>query len=210
MNEIWASCNAVDWAIILITGLLTLWGLLKGFTSTLATLAGIALGYLVASRLYPQGALLLAGLIPDENLRNILSFTAIFVACVAVTYMVGRLVRKLINGIGLGWIDHLIGAGLGMAKGLLLSCIMILVLVAFLPPGSRYISESRLTPAVLSLVQIIATAAPPGLKATFNEKIEDLKQIWGQRAIDAIIERRASGAQQAVSPQSEQAAKDIP
>jgi membrane protein required for colicin V production len=97
------------------------------------------------------------------------------------------LLHKLIKGIGLGWADHVLGAGLGMAKGVLLSAILIIVLVAFLPAQSNLVSQSRLSPAVMSFVQVIATAAPPELRTAFNKKLEDVKTIWGQRALDAVL-----------------------
>jgi membrane protein required for colicin V production len=187
MNDWLTSLNVLDWTIIGITAFLLIWGTFKGFVRSLAALAGIVVGYIAASRLYTQAAPLLTDYIQKNGLRNIIAFAVIFVACVIAVCIAGMLLHKLIKGIGLGWADHVMGAGLGGAKGVLLSAVLIIVLVAFLPAQSNLVSQSHLSPRVMSLVQIIAAAAPPELRTAFNKKLEDVKTLWGQRALDAVL-----------------------
>lgn len=187
IDSLWGSLNIVDWSLVLIVALFTLWGFFKGLIRGLITLVGIALGYTAASRLYIQVSPFLSEQIPQETTRNILVFIGIFVTCIVIAYIAGSLLRGAIKGIGFAWVDNTLGTLLGLTKGLLVSCVIIIALAAFLPPHSRYIEQSRITPEILSLVEITVAFAPQDLRTLYSKKIEPLKKKWEQQKRETVL-----------------------
>jgi membrane protein required for colicin V production len=94
--------------------------------------------------------------------------------------VLGALARKVLHAVFLGWFDRLGGGVFGLAKGVLISCLVLFVLTLFVSPHSTWIAESRLSPHLNHLTQKVIILVPSGLKESFKDKSRELHQAWEQ------------------------------
>lgn len=125
------------------------------------TLAGLALGILVAGQLYHPVARMLFGPAP-KNLASAITFLAILLAIwFGVSYL-GRLVRETVHWIMLGWLDRLGGLMFGALKGLIIIEI-VLILVARFPVFNveEPIQGSLIAAWIQRSAPVVLTLLPP-------------------------------------------------
>ena len=125
-----------DIIVLAVVGVLTLLGLWKGLVRQAVGLAGVAAGYMTAMKFYgPLAARFLTGFRPSA-LGHVISFLAVFIACIIAASIIGWIARKLIGTAGLGILNRVGGGILGGAKGCLIVSIAVMMLIAFMPPHS--------------------------------------------------------------------------
>lgn len=116
-----------DISFLAIVAALTLRGLWRGFMLEWASVAGLITGYLVAMTC---ADVLAQWLVSETNLHPSTAKYAGFLVVLLLTYVLvaalAKLLTKLLKLILLGWINRLLGAISGAAKGLLLSGVLLL------------------------------------------------------------------------------------
>ena len=117
-----------DHAVLTITGFSVLLGVLRGLTREVIALASWALAFLVASVYGGEAAPLLAQQIPDESWRVLAAFVAVFFVVLIVMNVIALLTSRLVKSAGLGVEDRVLGSLFGLARGLLV--VLVLVLLA--------------------------------------------------------------------------------
>lgn len=114
--------NVLDIILIIILVVAAVSGMRKGIITQACGIAGILLGIFLA---FKFSSALAGWLNVGEDFSWLLSFIIIILAVALVLYWVGRLVRKLVHGIGLGIVDRIGGLLLGVVKwGLILSLLL--------------------------------------------------------------------------------------
>ncbi|MEW5909227.1 MAG: CvpA family protein, partial [Thermodesulfobacteriota bacterium] len=78
----------------------------------------------------------------------------------------------------LGWVDRLFGLIFGAVKGALFASIILVVLMAFLPRGIPFLSNSRFSPYLLPASEKITIVTPKSIKQPFSEHSKILKKAW--------------------------------
>ncbi len=116
-----------DHAVLTVTGFSVLLGLLRGFTREVIALASWALAFLAASVYGGDAAALLAKQIPDDSWRVLAAFAAVFFVVLIVMSVIALLASKLIKSAGLGFEDRLLGGLFGLARGLLVVLVFVLL-----------------------------------------------------------------------------------
>jgi membrane protein required for colicin V production len=143
------------------TALGLFWGLIRQLISVGGLLGGIWL----AGRFYETAAELLhgpdgGGLVADPNWARILGFAAIVILFSLLLGAVGSTLRVVLNLLFLGWVDHLLGAALGLLTSVTLVASLLVVATVFpVPNVADGIRESQVaqwlttfTPAVLAML----------------------------------------------------------
>jgi len=120
--------NWLDVVIVVMVLAFVVWGLVKGVIVTLFGLAGLAVGIKLAWTYYPSLSTRL-GFIQNAVAVKIAAFALILLGILIATWIVGVLVRRLITAVGLGWLDRLGGAVLGLALGIFFSVVLIAALL---------------------------------------------------------------------------------
>ena len=116
-----------DHAVLTVTGFSVLLGLLRGFTREVIALASWALAFLAASVYGGDAAALLVKQIPDDSWRVLAAFAAVFFVVLIVMSVIALLASKLIKSAGLGFEDRLLGGLFGLARGLLVVLVFVLL-----------------------------------------------------------------------------------
>jgi membrane protein required for colicin V production len=126
--------NLLDFLILIPIVWLCIRGFGKGLILELATLAGIALGILAAYFFADDlEALLKEYFSFSSNATKIVSYIIIFLLVLLVVYIIGKLVEKAADLVAMGWFNKLLGAIVGIAKGILLVCIVLFLIEKFDP-----------------------------------------------------------------------------
>lgn len=168
--------NTFDLVVIGVVGLATLLGLWKGLIKQLFVLAGVIAGYLLAIQLYEPVSKYFTNI--DQGLSKIISFLAIFIACIVIASIMGWVAGRIFKIAGLNWANRIGGGVLGFLKGFFVIAAVALMLLAFLPVHSSVIKDSVTLPYVNMGITVMRSVIPEGLWTKYEKKLEDTKSRW--------------------------------
>jgi membrane protein required for colicin V production len=152
--------NWADYCIIGVLALSVLMGLWRGLLGEVLALACWAVALWVAWRFGPQVAEQFTA-IELPSARLLLGYALCFVAVLIAGAIVGFLLRKLISGSGLSGTDRLFGMLFGLARGVVLVTIVVLLL-GFTPfTRDPWWHQSQLLPSFQQVAQWAAARMPP-------------------------------------------------
>jgi membrane protein required for colicin V production len=138
-----ADTTWVDWVIVLAVALSVLGGLSQGFFRSAFSLGGLIMGLVLAAWNYTIVAAPLRSFIHDEEIADIIGFILIAILVMTIAGILGALLHKTFQNIGLGCLDRLAGGVFGFFQGVLFVTLIILVTVAF-APRARWLLDARL------------------------------------------------------------------
>ena len=161
--------NMFDIIVLTVVGILTLLGLWKGLVRQVVGLAGVAAGYVIAMKFDgPLAAKFLTGFRPATG--KVIAFLAIFIACIIAASIIGWIAEKLMGAAGLGILNRVGGGILGGAKGCLIVSVVVMVLIAFLPPNSGVFKGARTMKYIQPIAGIVSRLAPKNIRTRYDEK----------------------------------------
>ena len=103
------------------------------------------------------------------------SFLLLFAAVMLIGALVSILARKLIKKVQLQWFDRFLGGIFGLARGLLIDCIVLLVMITFaIQQGA--VEKSALAPYFVTGSRVVALALPGSLRSEFRAGFEKFKR----------------------------------
>src|SRR3954471_4845594 len=112
--------TSVDYAVVAILALSTLLAFLRGVVRELIAIASWVGGFIAAFSFGHTLATMLPGMESSPVLKEVLAFALILVGVLVAGTLIALVLSKLIRAIGLGFVDRLLGAAFGLARGLLL------------------------------------------------------------------------------------------
>jgi membrane protein required for colicin V production len=156
----------LDYTIVGVTVLSLAWGLWRGLVREVMSVAGWIIAFLTANLLAgPLGEALPPTLAPE--VRVLLAFVGIFIACLAVTTLAGLLLARIIRAVGLGGLDHTLGAMFGVARAAIIALAFGLVAGLTRLPHDPLWTESVSGP----LLARAALATKPWLPPALAERL---------------------------------------
>jgi membrane protein required for colicin V production len=155
--------NLIDIVIVLILVLSAVFGFRSGLIRCISSLVGLIAGISIASWNYKGFAFRLMGTIHSQALAEAISFCLIALIVMIVAALIGLLLKSMIHGIGLAWLDRLLGLIFGLLRGAVLVSLCIIVLAAFFPE-TLWLGNSQLSRYFLGSVDITAQVSPGELK----------------------------------------------
>ena len=120
--------NWVDIMILVSVLVLGFFGWRNGAIRWAFTLAGAAIGVVLAGQLYTSVATVFTPVTDDEGIRQVLGFGLVVLIGLASGWFLGRLINQMLNVFLLGWIDNLAGLVLGVAGGAIAATAIISVM----------------------------------------------------------------------------------
>jgi membrane protein required for colicin V production len=162
-----------DWLIIAVVLLNVVLAAIHGFFAEALSMAGLAIGYIVAAWQYEHLAHWLTSFLKSQLLADIFGFLIIFFAVLIVFGIAGRVARKLMKAAGLSGFDRFLGALLGLLKGGLVVAVVLMGMTAF-TPTSDMLESSQLAPYFLVVGRAAMWVAPSELRVRFNEGLDFL------------------------------------
>jgi membrane protein required for colicin V production len=175
-----AGLTLVDWIIVIVIVSAVLAGIARGFFRSAFSLAGLVIGLALAAWNYWRVSPVLKPLVRSEQAANAIAFLIIAIAVMIVAAIIGSLLAKLFEKVGLGCLDRMAGAIFGFLQGLLFVTLGILITVAFFPQ-TVWLTEARLPRYFFSALHVSINVTPPRLSERVRKELhtlEDESQQW--------------------------------
>ncbi|MGC9224692.1 MAG: CvpA family protein [Terracidiphilus sp.] len=164
----------VDWTILAVLVGSVLGGMAQGFFRTICTLLGLVLGVLLASWNYARMAALFKPILPIDAVDNTLGFLLIAVIVMSLASMAGTALKKAFHGMGLGCLDMLGGAVVGLLQGVLLVTVCILVTVAFFPQ-TQWLTRAQFPQMFFGACHVSTHMGPDELAGRVRSSLKTLE-----------------------------------
>lgn len=158
--------NLLDYALIALVAISVVMAALRGFVYEVWMMAATLIAIAIAAWQYPALAPWFRWL-GGEPATNFAAFVAVVAIVMLVAMMAGRFLRGSVRAVGLGGLDRLLGAGLGLFRGLLLGAALVLILTAY-PLRPHWVRGSRLAPDFLWASRALAAVVPQHLAGRFH------------------------------------------
>src|SRR5512134_781285 len=162
------SMNSLDIGILALCAVLGLLGLLQGFIRQAASWAGLILG-LVAGWRYGEAARMLLQF--DFTGGAVAAYLLVLLAVYIAVRLIGLLVERWVRGTKLSGADRFLGLLAGLAKGVLVSILLVFFLVLLLPRDASLLKGSKISPRLMVAARWMEGAFPERIRESFREKM---------------------------------------
>ena len=151
--------NLLDVAVVVILLAFLARGLLRGLTREVSGLVGVVGGFALARHFQPTVQSSLQTLFSNPDVAGIAAFFLIVVLTIIVVTLLAVGLRKLMSISLTSWIDHLLGAFAGLAKGLLIMSLLFFLVQGFFP-SLEIVKNAQATPFFDSLIDYLRAFLP--------------------------------------------------
>jgi len=138
--------GAIDWVLLAVVAVSALFGLMRGFVGVLASLVAWVLAGWAAFHFGADVGLMLSG---DGEIgagELFGGYALCFIGVLVVVGLVGWLVRKLVQSVGLSGLDRMLGLALGIARGAFVACVLVLLAGLTAMPREPQWQRSQVVP----------------------------------------------------------------
>jgi membrane protein required for colicin V production len=172
--------NWLDIVLLLIVAGSVFTAFRKGFSREIIGLVAVVLALVLATWFYGTAGALFESRLSSPAAAHLAGFLVVFVGVLLVGALVGAIVGKFLRITGLSILDHLLGAGFGLARGVVIAVALIMGLMAFSssghPPAS--VVQSRTAPYVIDAARLVASMAPHEMREGFRRSYTQVKSAW--------------------------------
>ena len=159
--------NWLDIVLFVVICVTLIIGIIKGLVRQVIGILAVIVGLILALIYYPYVAYLFGRVISSQVLSHFLGFISIFLAILCLGGIMSWLVSKLIKG-PLKFMNHLLGGGLGLIKGILICGVLAFAFLVF-PVNIKALENSFLAPYCLKMTKVVVGLIPQELKESFKE-----------------------------------------
>ncbi len=191
--------NGIDIVVIIILSIFLIRGLFRGILIEVLSLVGMILAYIIALREMSTIANLIAKYIslPDFVL-SLFSFTILFILVLLVTRLLAKTLSKLVKETLVGWLDRLGGGVFGLAKGVIVTS-LVLLLLSLIPLPEAIKTEQQkstldksirpVTPAIFNwIIKVFPQSKDfyEEVKEGFSKQTKEMKEKVLQDKLDTL------------------------
>ncbi len=156
-----------DLLIVAVLAISTVAAFVRGFFLEIFSLAGLFVGLIVASEEYePVAGWLqqwarrwISSTAARQDMTELAAFLLLSLGVMLLATLIGRLLRGAAQQIGLGFLDRILGAGLGFIKGCVVITLVEMAVMAFLPQAG-FVKRSRLAPCFVDAAHQVSHITP--------------------------------------------------
>jgi membrane protein required for colicin V production len=149
-------------------------GIARGFFRSAFSLAGLVLGLALAAWNYWRLAAVLKVMIHSVEVADAIAFIVIALLVMVVAAILGSLLAKIFEKVGLGCLDRLAGGLFGFVEGLVFVLVCILVTVAFFPQ-TVWLTEARLPRYFFGALHVSIRVTPSRLSDRIRNELHTLE-----------------------------------
>jgi membrane protein required for colicin V production len=172
--------NWLDLVLALILLASGIAGLRRGFSRQVIGLIAGVLALLLGIWFYGTAGSYLMPYSSSRTMANAGGFALVFCGVLLLGALVSFVVGTFLKVTGLSIVDHLLGVGFGLLRGLVFAIAIIMGVMAFSrgdkPPEA--IVNSRMAPYVVDAARMFAAMAPHDLKEGFRRTYAQVKAAW--------------------------------
>ncbi len=175
--------NTLDVIFLVIIFASIIYSLIRGLVREIFSLLAIIFGFLGASYGSTIVGRWLSRWISNETLALIVGFLILFVLIALLISLFGKTLSRAVKKMDLGWADHMSGAAFGFIKAILLIAIILLIMTSFLPPKSKLLSESVVSPVAINITRGLSFLVPEKFRHIYLEKEKNLRKYWASKEL---------------------------
>ena len=164
----------VDWIIVAVLAVAVLGGIARGFFRSAFSLAGLVLGLTLAAWNYWRLAAVLKPIVRSIEVADAIAFLVIALLVMVVAAIIGSLLAKAFEKVGLGCLDRLAGGVFGFVEGLVFVLVCILVTVAFFPQ-TVWLTNAKLPRYFFGALHVSVRVTPSRLSDRVRKELETLE-----------------------------------
>jgi membrane protein required for colicin V production len=157
-----------DIAVLAIVALSTLFAFFRGVVRELIALASWIVGIVLALAFQDELAAVLPGFASAPAARHVIAFALIFVAVLVAGALTAYMLSKFLRAVGLGFVDRFLGAVFGLARGVIIVVLAVLVAGLTTLPRHEWWQNAALMPPLVAA----ALALRPWLPAAWAERLD--------------------------------------
>lgn len=131
--------TSFDYVVLTIIGLSIILSMMRGLLREVLAIMGWVAAFYVAKTYANEILPMMPVDIPTESLRILAAFLVLFLATLLVASLLGIALSAIFKKIGLGWLNRLLGAVFGLARGILIVCIIVFLAgLTHIPKDARW------------------------------------------------------------------------
>ena len=180
--------NWLDFLLVLILLASVVASFRKGLSREVIGLASVCLALLFGIWMYGYVGGYLLPYLSSRAMANFAGFAVVFCGVMVLGSLVSFVVGKFLKVTGLSIFDHVLGAGFGIVRGVLISIALVMGIMAFSadehPPDS--VVYSRTAPYMVDAARVVVAVAPYELKEGFRKTYARVKTAWAEAARKGI------------------------
>ena len=157
----------LDYAVIGVFAASLVLGAWRGLVREVISILGWIIAFLAANLFAGPLGPAMPQVIPTPELRLAAAYLAVFISSLLVTALLGLILSKIIQAVGLGGVDRLLGAMFGAARGVLIVLAAALLAGLTGAPREGFWRDSTSGP----LLARAGLALKPLLPQTFAERL---------------------------------------
>jgi membrane protein required for colicin V production len=145
-----------DYVVLVIIGLSIIVSMMRGLLAEILSIMGWFVAFFVARTYSGQLAPMMPDELPTESLRVLASFVVLFLATFLVTSLLAIALTSIFKKVGLGWLNRLLGGFFGLARGLLIVCIIVFLAgLTNVPKDERWRNAMFSSPIEALVIQLL-------------------------------------------------------
>ena len=188
--------DTVDIVLLALVGVSTLYGAFRGGVKEIFSILAIIGG--IAGGIYLHGPM--ANALGGSDIVHVIGFGVIFLVLAGVLHKLGSVIRTSVRLMFLGSVDRLLGAGIGLLRGIVLVGLIWGLMTAYVDGSKQWIKGSKLSLPVLKGVELVSPVFPESLRDGFEGKYRELKGSWKEmrekaKGVEEVWEK-AKGAKE--------------
>ncbi|HWZ71450.1 MAG TPA: CvpA family protein [Casimicrobiaceae bacterium] len=160
--------SAFDLIVIGIVGLSAIFAFWRGLIRVVVSLVGLVAAVLAAIHFSPSASNLLLMLSDNPATRYLAAFALIFIVVVLMCALLGWVLSRALRAIGLGFVDRLLGAVFGVARGVLIVVIAVLLAGLTTLPRQEWWQNALFAPPLV----IAALSLRPWLPQALAQRLD--------------------------------------
>jgi membrane protein required for colicin V production len=154
-------------------------GFRRGFARAIVGFVFTIAALVLALWFYGTAGNAVADFVSHRSVANFIGFTMVFAGVSIAGAFLGWLASRMIKSAGLGWLDSILGGGLGLLRGTIVSIGIILGLSAFTrnPPPAA-VAQSQIAPYVMGAANALSYLAPKDFRDSFEKTYDKVRKLW--------------------------------
>jgi membrane protein required for colicin V production len=186
--------NWLDVVLLVILAASVFTSFRKGLSREVIGLVAVVLALLLGSWFYGTAGALFTPYLNSTAAAHFAGFLLVFCGVLVLGAVVGAIVGKFLKVTGLSIFDHILGAGFGLVRGVLIAVALVLGMMAFSPSGPpESVVRSRTAPYVIDAARLVASIAPHEVREGFRKTYGQVKSVWDKTLEDGA--RKLPGAE---------------
>ena len=176
--------NGFDFVGVALLAIGAIYGLQRGALRMVTSVVALAAAIYFASIYYNMaGAFAESKLGSSHTVGAVIGYVVVFALIFSAVEIIGSFAIRLIHVVHMNPLDRLAGGLLGAAIAGVFGGLIVMLMVAVLPPDAPLLHNSQLVPMLLAYNEMLVEYIPGDARLAYQRNRDDLMRFWVQNAM---------------------------